>query len=475
MAKFLNPGAFDLQKPLAAAAGAAQGQIGAPRIPIVKVEPVLLLYTVGCWAWALCTLAAQANDVMLHLMRGKAYLYYVGYPLALASFVFCGSALRGVGTTVGKLWLFFGLWLLVDLPFSVWRGGSWELLRSYLARDLILFFLICSFAVNLRYVKFLLHTAIVGALVVLLTCLVYGQEVEGRFSIPGSSYFGSANDLAIELMVNIGFFAFLLSKKRIVLRVLGALAIVVSVYLILRTASRGAFVASLVLLAVAFVITKNKMKMALLLIPVALTIPLVNRDALERLVMIYAKPESVKVESDQEGGAVVSQISRQRLLRMSLELTLKHPLFGVGPGQFVEATSGADQKRGRHSPALGTHNTYTQISSECGALAFFLFSGALFISLRKVWTLHKRTRDHAELRDIANMSYSLVLVNAGFCAVALFHHVGYTGYPFQLTGMAIALSLAAEASVAKLASQSRQPLMSGPAPYKPPAPGLSPR
>jgi O-antigen ligase len=243
------------------------------------------------------------------------------------------------------------------------------------------------------------------------------------------------------------------------------MAILLSIYYMLKTASRGAFVAGVILLVVTFIVTKSKMKLALVLIPVGLIVPLVNRAALERLVMIYVNPDANKVDSDVEGGAVMSQVSRQHLLRMSLELTAKHPLFGVGPGQFIEATSGAEQRHGRHSPALGTHNTYTQISSECGVIAFICFAGPLFISLKKVLVLYKKTRDHPEAREIANMAYVIVLALTGFCAVALFHHVGYTGYAAQLTGLAIALSLAAQESLAKLQPVPRwAPAVSAPSP-----------
>lgn len=419
----------------------------APR-PVVRVEPVYIIQYIGCWAFVFWMLSAQVNDWMLHLIGEKAYIYYVAYPIALAALVFCGTALRGVGTLTGKLWLLFGLWLLVDIPFSVWPSGSWNLLRPYLTRNLILFFVICGFAVNLRYIKLVMHSAIFGGLVVLAACMVFGSDENGRFHIPGSAFYDNANDLGIQLVVNIGFFAFLLSKKRIAARLLGMISILLSAFYILRTGSRGAFVGAVLLLVVSFVITKNKSAIVLMLLPMVLVVPFVSRHALERLVMIYAKPETVIVSENDEA-TVASQVSRQRLLRRSLEMTLRHPLFGVGPGQFIEATEGADRKRGQHSPALGTHNTYTEVSSECGIIALVIFVAALFGSLRKVRALHKRTRDKPEFREIAHMSYAMILSLAGFCSVALFHHMSYSGYPLYLTGMAIALCLAAEPVLAK--------------------------
>jgi O-antigen ligase len=315
--------------------------------------------------------------------------------------------------------------------------------------DVFVFFLICSFGVNLRYVKFLIHTAVFTAITVVAACVAFGSERDGRFQIVGSSFFGSANDLAIGLVANIGLLSLLLSKKRLYLRVIGILGILLSGFYLLRTGSRGGFVAALTLLAVSFFSAKNKLNVVLMLIPLLLVLPLVKRDALMRLVMIYKNPEQTQIRSDEEGGAIASQMSRQRLLRMSIELTAKHPLFGVGPGQFIEATSGADQRHGRHSPALGTHNTYTQVSSECGVIVFLCFIGALFISLRRMWKLYKKTRNHPQLREISQLAYALVLGLVGFCSVAFFHHVAYSAYAFQLTGLATVLAQVAEPMLAE--------------------------
>lgn len=429
--------------------GTAAASAFGKHVPIVRVEPVHIFYAAGCWALAFCQLAPQANDWMLHLVGAKAYLYYLGYPVALGAFLFCGTALRGLQDIVGKLWLLFSAWLILDIPFSVWRGGSLDLLKSYLVRDVLFFFVICALAINLRFVRFLLHAAIFGAFMVLGTCIFFGAEVDNRFVIPNSSFFSSANDLAIELVVNIGLFSFLMTKKSFGLKILGLVAIVLSSFYLLRTGSRGGFVAGLLLLLIFFIGSKNKVNAVLPLLPLIVIVPLIKHETLMRLVMIYAKPEQAKLLSESDEGIVASQMSRQYLLRRSVEVTLTHPLFGVGPGQFIEATSGADRKKGKHSAALGTHNSYTQISSECGLIPFVCFVGALAIPLRRMRRLYKHPPPLPELREVPNMAYAIFLSLTGYCGAMFFHHVAYSGYLPQFSALAVGLWLGVESVLAQ--------------------------
>jgi O-antigen ligase len=449
VAKLTNSGAAAAQgqDPLSAGGRTAAMTIG-KHIPIVHVEPVHVFYTVGCWALAITMMAPHANDWMLHLVQGKAYFYYLGYPLALVAFLFCGSALRGLQTTVGKLWLIFSVWLVLDIPFSVWRSGSLELVRNYLSRDVLWFFVISGLAINLRYVKFLLHAAIFSAFMVVGTCAFFGTDIDGRFRIPESSFFASANELAITLVINMGLFSFLLTKKWR-WKILGGAGIVLSGFYMLRTGSRGGFVAALLLLAISFIGAKNKVNAILVVAPLLLTIPLVKRETLMRLALIYIKPEKVEVVSDKDESSIASQISRQYLLRRSVEVSFRHPLFGVGPGQFIEATSGADQKRGKHSPALGTHNTYTQVSSECGVIPFICFVGALVIPIRRMRHLYKHVQTLPELGEVPQMAYAILLCLAGYGGAMLFHHVAYSGHLPLFSALAVSLWLAVEGVIAK--------------------------
>jgi O-antigen ligase len=79
--------------------------------------------------------------------------------------------------------------------------------------------------------------------------------------------------------------------------------------------------------------------------------------------------------------AIGSQVQRQELFKKSLYITITHPLLVVGPDQFAVAVAGDSAKQGVHSPSLGTHNSYTQVSSECGIPAFICWCAVLVLLL----------------------------------------------------------------------------------------------
>ena len=406
---------------------------------------------IGLWAVILSMLSGTANDLMIRLTGDKAYLYYVAFPLSMLAFIVCGSTFRGLRTRAGKMWLFLGVWMFLCIPFSVWRGGSWDVVSGYVPRIHLWFFMLCAFAITVRQCKSFMHFQIFSAGVILFSCVAFGGTPDntGRFCIPGSNFFVNPNDLAIALVTSIGALVFLLLKKNWLLRAAGAGMLLLAMWFLLKTASRGAFLALIVIFIAAFIVSRARMQLILLLVPMMLLIPALSKDTLRRLVLIVSDPTTAEVHNENESATVGSQFERQHLFWMSLELTARKPIFGAGPGMFIEATSGEDQRHGYHSPALGTHNSYTQISSECGIPAFLCWAGVLLVSIRSMLRLYKTTRDTPALQDISMMAYSTFLGLVGFAAAAMFHHVAYTGYLATLGGTAVALSMAAEPAIAR--------------------------
>lgn len=414
--------------------------------PAAPLEVPNLRHTIGIVALCLSILAPFVNDWLMHLFSATASLYYIGFPLSILAWVLCGTTFRAWRTTAGKLWTFLMVWLILSVPLSVWPGGSADILKAYIPRAHIMFFMICAFALTLRQCRTLMYAYVIGGLIFLLSSIVFGAipAQTGRFCIPGSLYFENPNDFALQLVAFIGIFAFLLLNKNWALRALGGVAMVLTLWFLLRAASRGAFVACVVLFITAFIFTKAKLKLTLILVAVAVLIPTVSKDALHRLALIVSNPESESAHNENEEATIASQFERQHLFWLSITVTLRHPLLGVGPGMFIEATSGADQKHGKHSPALGTHNSYTQVSSEAGIPALISFLGVAIISVRKMLKLHRQTTGIPELSDFAALSYSLFLSCLGFAVAAFFYHVAYSGYMALLGGMAMAVWMASQ-------------------------------
>jgi len=137
-------------------------------------------------------------------------------------------------------------------------------------------------------------------------------------------------------------------------------------------------------------------------------------------------------------------VQREELFKISLRYTLSHPLFGVGPDQFSAAVNEDAARTGQQMPWLGTHNTYTQISSECGIPALFFYVAVIGLCFRSNLRLYRRTRDRPADRELAGLSRCLLAGILVFAISAFFFHMAYSAYLPALAGSSVALEFAAD-------------------------------
>jgi len=150
-------------------------------------------------------------------------------------------------------------------------------------------------------------------------------------------------------------------------------------------------------------------------------------------------------EVDSDVSSVASQVQREELFKTSLGYTLRHPLFGVGPDQFATAVSQDAARASEHMPWLGTHNTYTQVSSECGIPALILYLAVIGLCLRSNLRLYRWARDRPECCELAGLSRCLLAGTLVYAVSAFFFHMAYSAYLPELAGFTVALHLAVAA------------------------------
>ena len=77
--------------------------------------------------------------------------------------------------------------------------------------------------------------------------------------------------------------------------------------------------------------------------------------------------ESLSEEENKAfAGATVGSQSKTTPFSRSIELTIKNPIVGVGPGMFAVAEAEDAQEQNIEEVWHETHNAYTQVSSEIG-------------------------------------------------------------------------------------------------------------
>jgi O-antigen ligase len=147
----------------------------------------------------------------------------------------------------------------------------------------------------------------------------------------------------------------------------------------------------------------------------------------------------------EEESALASTAMRQYLFRQSIRYTFSHPIFGVGPGEFPEYEGTHEVIGGTtHGDWQETHNSYTQVSSECGIPAFLFYVAGLVSSFRLLSGTHRQAKQRRDCRDIQILVFSIQLGMVGFCSAIAFVNFAYFYYLPAMSGLAIAVWHAAQ-------------------------------
>jgi O-antigen ligase len=163
------------------------------------------------------------------------------------------------------------------------------------------------------------------------------------------------------------------------------------------------------------------------------------------------------------GADIGSSEGREMLLRQAIQMTLEHPIFGVGPGVFGETAWDERKKNeGIGGAMLVSHNTYTQFSSETGFPGLLCFLATLFLSIKYTLSAYRRKRetDVAIARGGLYLFASLIGMSAGI----FFLSVGYGMLLAVLFGLASSLHSVAQAAPANVETRDGESLAGPPQP-----------
>jgi O-antigen ligase len=200
----------------------------------------------------------------------------------------------------------------------------------------------------------------------------------------------------------------------------------------------GFFVMGLFMFARASVMGKAQLVLGVVLLSGLVMVAMPGK-LLSRYKMISEDSADDEMDAGMRESAIDSTESRKALLRSSIKFTLTHPLFGVGPGMFEVAENDEAIANGlRRGQWLGTHNSYTQVSSELGIPAFCFFVAAISLSLSSTYLLYRQTRD-PRTADIGSVSLGLHYAMILYAVTILFEHIAYTVMLPVFAGLASSL------------------------------------
>jgi O-antigen ligase len=401
--------------------------------------------------------------------------------LAFLATLLFGGDLRAVFSKIGLALFAFTLWLCICVPFSVWRGGSVRMLRDFWALSLFSYVIVASAVQGLEQCRKIMYTLAAATVFIEAFTLVIGRAQGGRIALVGG-ILGNANYLALMLLMGLPFCLFVVRTKSGLspLRLACLLMLLCIPVTIAATGSRGGLVTLGIMFLLYFIPLPPSQKLVVGIVTVILSVIAVawSASALDRFKTIFAASTPAYL-SDSERSAVESMDIRKSLLLSSLQLTMRHPLLGVGPGMFavanadfIEETTGRPDWNAWHE----THNTFTQLSCEDGLPGLFLYCVTLLLCFKSLLSVEKRARRDPALSSVRHLSFALRLALIAFTGTAVFASNGYAYYFPMLAGLCVAVERASAAQsssqVATTPVTASQPGWA-PAGFRPGSPGPS--
>lgn len=341
-----------------------------------------------------------------------------------------------------KLVLFLTAWFAIGVPFAFYRRGAFELLTGTWLRTLLFFFLLTQTLTTIERIRKMMWVLLLSELIAsALSVLMQGNPlvmVGDRLAGINKGLLGW-NFLGITLSTTMPFTAYLyLTRKSVWRTTLLLAALGSSLWMVVLTASRGGFVGLILSLVLTWWLLLRKSargKLAVTFLLVSLVLASTKAPAVfwQRLATVWSS--SGHVTGDTSESAEESTEGRLYLAQQSLVLTIENPVFGLGVNNFPYYT-GAKIKG--ENAWLGTHNTYTQISSETGIPGLLLLVLLLGTILRHALAAARNT-PASQNQDFHYLACALFASGVVFCFQGFFAHLGYECLLYYIAALVAAL------------------------------------
>src|SRR5262249_24786257 len=245
------------------------------------------------------------------------------------------------------------------------------------------------------------------------------QRVAG--SIKG--LFENSNDLALHLITIIPIaFVLGIEKKGLIRKLVYFPITLLMLSAVIVTFSRGGFLG---LIAVTLVLARKlgrrnrTMTIATLVLGFIFFIAVAPATYSGRLATIFDSASDVTGSSSQ----------RNEILKRSIWVALRYPIFGVGIGNF--------HYKSFHE--LGTHNAYTQVAAETGIAAMVCYIIFLVHPIRKLRMIERELFERNENSHLYYLAIGLQASLVGYMVSSFFAAVAYQWYVYYLVGYAICI------------------------------------
>jgi O-antigen ligase len=352
--------------------------------------------------------------------------------LALAGLILGWGRMKGKMPLAIKLVLVLLVHMCITIPFSFWRGGAYDVVINQFSKAAMVALLISMIVSSVGELRRLLWVQAASVSVMTIASIVVHPTGPAGTSarLWGlGGVFSNPNDFAINIAINFPLcLAFFLGTKGVLKKLIWGVALLFLLYGVIATYSRSGLIAMLICFVICvwvFGIRGKRPQVIVAAIAVLFVGVGVAVSTPRYLTRLSTLIEGGDVQGSMDHGSLDA---RRELLMESIHVTLQHPLFGVGPGNFQAYTQSWHV----------THNTYTELSSETGLPGLGLFLTILFLTFR---SLKRVSETHAYENDPQIQLFTNAL-RAGLSAYivgAAFASTSYTLFPYFMVAYVAAL------------------------------------
>lgn len=332
--------------------------------------------------------------------------------------------------------------MCLSAPFSHWKGGTFVYVLWYMQFFLPLMLLV---AIAAKTPKDIVKICGVLAFSCLCHLVLNGKEMYGRYGLSGT--FGNPDDVALLAGFTIPFMVLICTRVRnpIVRYTLLSGGCCYLLLMIGRTGTRASIPALVAMLAVYFMRSKGVQRVAILalaILGIGVALIALPTSTIERLstVLDAFNPQEQHGEMTE---AEASAFERHEIMHDAIQATIEHPVVGVGAGMFTQYRWDVMLRpNGQHKPYLPAHNTYLEISSECGfpgVISYLIFLGLIYSQIRAMrkFTIARPAAPTQELMLSITLCTEAALVYFMVCET--FMTCDKHPHQFVLAGFAIAM------------------------------------
>jgi hypothetical protein len=317
-----------------------------------------------------------------------------------------------------NLILLLVLTALLSIPLAVQRSAAWFSFTEYL-KVVVMFIVMVNVVRTEKRLKVLI-VLVLGVSCILGVAAINDYRV-GNLGPDGSrisgvigGLFGNPNDLALHLVTMIPLAVGLLfATRNPITKVLYLLCSLLMLGGIIATFSRGGVLG--VACAILVLMWKLSRRGRIVFAVVGI------------LTIVVLAPGIIRSRLGTTQDA--SAIARTDDLKRSLFLTVRHPVFGIGMGNYVYYSN----------RAKATHNAYTQVASELGVVAGVCYLLFVIAPLKPLRRIERENLDSKRKPPVHYLAIALQASLAGYMVSSFFASVAYAWYVYYLVGYAVCL------------------------------------